>query len=108
MRFGLAIGYWGLGIEPGQQLELVQELLNGHADSGVVRRQRHGRKLREARQRGFDARVFGIIGTQLDGNPDYLGPALTFALLDFLLPLVLAVEVGRKRRTVPRPAEAHS
>jgi len=37
-----------------------------------------------------------IIGTQLDGNPDYLGPAITFALLDFILPLVLAVEVGRK------------
>jgi hypothetical protein len=37
-----------------------------------------------------------IIGTQLDGNPDYLGPAITFALLDFVLPLVLAIEVGRK------------
>ena len=39
-----------------------------------------------------------IIGTQLGGNADYLGPALTFALLDFLLPLVLAVEIGRNGR----------
>jgi BASS family bile acid:Na+ symporter len=37
-----------------------------------------------------------IIGTQLNGSPDYLGPAITFALLDFVLPLVLAIEVGRK------------
>jgi hypothetical protein len=37
-----------------------------------------------------------IIGTQLGGNPDYLGPALVFALLDFLLPIVLAIEIGRK------------
>ena len=42
-----------------------------------------------------------IIGTQLGGNPDYLGPALVFALLDFLLPIVLAIEMGRK---VPREA----
>jgi predicted Na+-dependent transporter len=37
-----------------------------------------------------------IIGTQLNGSPDYLGPAITFALLDFVLPLVLAIEIGRK------------
>src|SRR3954449_7629713 len=36
-----------------------------------------------------------IIGTQLGGNPDYLGPALVFALLDFLLPIVFAIEIGR-------------
>lgn len=36
-----------------------------------------------------------IIGTQLNGSPDYLGPAITFALLDFVLPLVLAIEIGR-------------
>ena len=37
-----------------------------------------------------------IIGTQLDGNADYLGPAITFALLDLVIPLVVALEVGRK------------
>jgi bile acid:Na+ symporter, BASS family len=37
-----------------------------------------------------------IIGTQLNGNPSYLGPALVFTLLDFVLPLVLAIEIGRK------------
>ena len=37
-----------------------------------------------------------IIGTQLNGNASYLGPALVFTLLDFVLPLVLAIEIGRK------------
>ena len=39
-----------------------------------------------------------IIGTQLNGDASYLGPALVFTLLDFVLPLVLAVEIGRKSR----------
>jgi BASS family bile acid:Na+ symporter len=42
-----------------------------------------------------------IIGTQLNGSADYLGPALVFTLLDFVLPLVLAIEIGRKTRTGP-------
>jgi BASS family bile acid:Na+ symporter len=37
-----------------------------------------------------------IIGTQLNGNPSYLGPALVFTLLDFVLPLLLAIEIGRR------------
>ena len=37
-----------------------------------------------------------IIGTQLGGNPDYLGPAIVFALLDLLVPMVLAIEIGRR------------
>lgn len=37
-----------------------------------------------------------IIGTQLGGGADYLGPAITFALLDFLVPFALALELGRK------------
>jgi predicted Na+-dependent transporter len=45
-----------------------------------------------------------IIGTQLNGSPDYLGPAITFALLDFVLPLVLAIEVGRKAQPATRTA----
>jgi hypothetical protein len=37
-----------------------------------------------------------IIGTQLGGNPDYLGPAIVFALLDLLFPMLLALEIGRR------------
>jgi BASS family bile acid:Na+ symporter len=40
-----------------------------------------------------------IIGTQLNGDPSYLGPALVFTLLDFVLPLLLAIEIGRKTHT---------
>jgi bile acid:Na+ symporter, BASS family len=43
-----------------------------------------------------------IIGTQLDGNPTYLAPAITFALVDFILPLALAVEIGHRAKE-PRP-----
>jgi hypothetical protein len=32
----------------------------------------------------------------LGGNPDYLGPAIVFALLDLLFPMVLAIEIGRR------------
>jgi predicted Na+-dependent transporter len=48
-----------------------------------------------------------IIGAQLGGNPVYLGPALTFALVDFIVPLALAVEIGHRAGT-PEPAPAHS
>ena len=48
-----------------------------------------------------------IIGAQLGGNPVYLGPALTFALVDFIVPLALAVEIGHRART-PEPAPVHS
>ena len=45
-----------------------------------------------------------IIGAQLHGNPTYLGPAITFALVDFILPLALAVEIGhRAAATKPAP-----
>jgi predicted Na+-dependent transporter len=37
-----------------------------------------------------------IIGTQLHGNPDYLGPAIVFSLVDLILVLVLSVEIGRR------------
>jgi len=37
-----------------------------------------------------------IIGTQLNGNPTYLGPAIVFALIDFILPIALAVEIGHR------------
>jgi BASS family bile acid:Na+ symporter len=47
-----------------------------------------------------------IIGAQLGGNPVYLGPAITFALVDFIVPLALAVEIGQRAGT-PEPAPAH-
>jgi predicted Na+-dependent transporter len=52
-----------------------------------------------------------IIGAQLHGNPVYLGPALTFALVDFIVPLALAVEIGHRAGTPqpePEPVPAHS
>jgi hypothetical protein len=39
-----------------------------------------------------------IIGTQLDADPIYLGPAITFALVDFIIPVALAVEIGHRAR----------
>lgn len=45
-----------------------------------------------------------IIGTQLNGSPDYLGPAITFVLLDFFLPMVLAIEIGRKAQPAIKTA----
>jgi hypothetical protein len=37
-----------------------------------------------------------IIGSQLHGNPTSLGPAITFALINFIVPLALAVEIGHR------------
>ena len=45
-----------------------------------------------------------IIGSQLNGDPTYLGPALTFVLVDFILPLALAVEIGRRVRNTTASA----
>jgi predicted Na+-dependent transporter len=42
-----------------------------------------------------------IIGTQLNGDPVYLGPAIIFALVNVALPLALALEIGR--RVTPKP-----
>jgi len=47
-----------------------------------------------------------IIGAQLHGNPTYLGPAITFALVGLVLPIALAVEIGRRAGT-PKPAPVH-
>jgi len=44
-----------------------------------------------------------IIGAQLHGSPVSLGPAITFALVDFIVPLALAVEIGH-RAGMPEPA----
>jgi BASS family bile acid:Na+ symporter len=37
-----------------------------------------------------------IIGTQLGGNPDYLAPAIVFALVNMLVAIFVAVEMGRR------------
>jgi BASS family bile acid:Na+ symporter len=37
-----------------------------------------------------------IIGTQLGGAANYIGPAITFALVSLILPMLVAVEIGRK------------
>jgi hypothetical protein len=37
-----------------------------------------------------------IIGSQLHGNPTYLGPAINFAPINFIVPLALAVEIGHR------------
>jgi BASS family bile acid:Na+ symporter len=39
-----------------------------------------------------------IIGSQLGGEAVYIGPAITFALVDLILPLALAVEIGHRSR----------
>lgn len=44
-----------------------------------------------------------IIGTQLHGNAAYLGPAIVFALVDLIVVLAIAVEIGR--HTVKSGAE---
>jgi predicted Na+-dependent transporter len=41
-----------------------------------------------------------IIGTQLHGAANYIGPAITFALVSLILPMLLAVEIGRKAASV--------
>ena len=47
-----------------------------------------------------------IIGTQLGGNPNYLGPAITFALIDFVLPFALAVEMSHRKAARTPSAKA--
>ena len=44
----------------------------------------------------FGALGLIIIGTQLHGNADYLGPAIVFSLVDLILVLFLSVEIGRR------------
>jgi predicted Na+-dependent transporter len=37
-----------------------------------------------------------IIGTQLHGAANYIGPAITFALVSLIIPMAVAIEIGRK------------
>jgi BASS family bile acid:Na+ symporter len=46
-----------------------------------------------------------IIGSQLHGDPSYLGPAITFSLIDFILPLALAVEIGHRAASSTPPLQ---
>jgi predicted Na+-dependent transporter len=46
-----------------------------------------------------------IIGTQLHGAANYIGPAITFAIVGLIIPMALAVEIGR-RKSAPASATA--
>jgi predicted Na+-dependent transporter len=45
-----------------------------------------------------------IIGTQLGGDPAILGPAIVFALVNMIVAMVVAVEIGRKPRVPAKGA----
>src|SRR4051794_24917184 len=47
-----------------------------------------------------------VIGTQLNGNADYLGPAIVFSLVDLILVLFLSVEIGRRGKSTKSDAVA--
>jgi predicted Na+-dependent transporter len=49
-----------------------------------------------------------IIGTQLHGNADYLGPAIVFSLVDLIVVLFLSVEIGRRSGIAVAPATRSS
>ena len=49
-----------------------------------------------------------IIGTQLGGNADYLGPAIVFSLVDLILVLLLSVEIGHHAGSDPSEDEPDS
>ena len=46
----------------------------------------------------FTALGLIIIGTRLHGNPGYLGPAIVFALVDMIVAIFVALEMGRRAR----------
>lgn len=47
-----------------------------------------------------------IIGTQLGGGANYMGPAITFSLVGLILPMLLAVEMGRRHARAPAAPSA--
>jgi BASS family bile acid:Na+ symporter len=49
-----------------------------------------------------------IIGTQLNGNSAYLGPAIVFSLIDLIVVLFLAVEIGHHTGLAKAPPPAQS
>lgn len=51
----------------------------------------------------FASLGFIIIGTQLNGNSAYLGPAIVFSLLNLIVVMFLAVEIGRRSGTAAAP-----
>lgn len=46
----------------------------------------------------FTALGLIIIGTQVHANPGYLGPAIVFALVDMIVAMFVALEMGRRTR----------
>ncbi len=51
----------------------------------------------------FASLGFIIIGTQLNGNSAFLGPAIVFSLLNLIVVMFLAVEIGRRSGTAAAP-----
>jgi len=49
-----------------------------------------------------------IIGTQLHDAANYVGPAITFALVEITLPMLLAIEIGRRVRLTQRTSTTAS
>ncbi len=49
----------------------------------------------------FTALGLIIIGTQLHGNSSHLGPAIVFALVDMIVAMIVALEIGRRARAAP-------
>ncbi len=79
-------------------LALVLGLLVGGSDPGVRTTTGLVSGLR------FSSLGLIIIGTQLNGNPDYLGPAIVFALVDMVVCMFVAVEIGRKAAVMSHEA----
>ncbi len=50
----------------------------------------------------FNASGLVIIGTQLNGNANYLGPAIVFALVDMIAAILVALALGRSARAIAR------
>jgi hypothetical protein len=44
----------------------------------------------------FDSLGLVIIGTELDGNSDYLGPAICFSLVNVITVMIAALGMGRR------------
>jgi BASS family bile acid:Na+ symporter len=49
-----------------------------------------------------------IVGTQLGGKPSILGPAIVFALVNMVIAMAVAVEIGRKAGDVSRAEAPHA
>ena len=79
------------------------ELLERSFDLGVVVATATALRNRETRTTAglittmrFDSLGLVIIGTELHGNNDYLGPAISFSLVSVITVMVAALVIGRR------------